>query len=196
MVKDKLNNIFLSASIPKPDRNRIYYDSADVIAIRDAVRALATVVIPKANLIWGGHPSITPLINYILNLLKVDIRSHVTLYQSLYFQKEFPKENENIENIIYTPKLESISESLDYMRKEMIENNSYNAAIFIGGMEGISEEYKMFKAAHPNALVLPMASTGAGARLLFDEHQQDFDSRLLNDYAYMAVFRDLLNNYL
>ena len=66
MVKKDMNNIFLSASIPSPERDRKYYDTADIVAIRDAVRALATVVIPKAHLIWGGHPSITPLIRFVM----------------------------------------------------------------------------------------------------------------------------------
>ena len=52
-----LRKIFLSASIPDPERDRIYYDTADIVAIRDAVRALATVIIPHSKLIWGGHPS-------------------------------------------------------------------------------------------------------------------------------------------
>ena len=66
MAKQDLNKIFLSASIPFPERDRKFYDTADIVAIRDAVRALATVVIPRAHLVWGGHPSITPLIRFVL----------------------------------------------------------------------------------------------------------------------------------
>ena len=58
MAKDNLNKVFLSASIPYPDRDKKFYDTADIVSIRDSVRALATVVIPKAELVWGGHPSI------------------------------------------------------------------------------------------------------------------------------------------
>ena len=65
MAKKNLNQIFLSASIPLPERDPIFYQTADFIAIRDAVRALATIVIPKAHLVWGGHPAITPLIRYV-----------------------------------------------------------------------------------------------------------------------------------
>ena len=39
-TEKRLNNIFLSASIPSPDRDRQFYDTADIIAIRDAVKAL------------------------------------------------------------------------------------------------------------------------------------------------------------
>jgi hypothetical protein len=196
MASEKLNNIFLSASIPKAERNKMYYDTADIIAIRDAVRVLATVVIPKANLIWGGHPSITPLIRYILDLLKVDIKSHVTLYQSLYFENIFPKDNDTIEHIVYTPKEQTLEESLAVMRQQMIKDNQYTAGIFIGGMEGIWDEYKIFKQFHPNTVALPIASTGAAARLLFNEFMSEFDPRLLNDYAYMSLFKDLLVDFI
>ncbi len=35
---------------------------------------------------------------------------------------------------------------------------------FIGGMEGVEEEYKMFIRKHPHAIILPIASTGAAAK--------------------------------
>ena len=62
MAKEQLKNIFLSASIPLKERDPKYFNSADIIAIRDSVIALATVVLPNHRLIWGGHPSITPII--------------------------------------------------------------------------------------------------------------------------------------
>lgn len=74
--------IFLSASIPDPKRNEKYYNSADVIAIRDAVRALATIVIPKSYLVWGGHPAISPLIRYVITTMDMNVQNHITLYQS------------------------------------------------------------------------------------------------------------------
>src|SRR4051812_7752125 len=123
-----MKNIFLSASIPLPERHPKYYDIADMIAIRDAVIALASIAMPRFRIIWGGHPSITPLIYYVIermivNNLKRDdwdielseeekeqinrdlqkqIQQHVTLYQSLYFKDRFPKDNGKFENIVFT----------------------------------------------------------------------------------------------
>jgi hypothetical protein len=85
MASKQLKNIFLSASVPLPERNPKYYDTADIIAIRDAVIALATVVLPEYRIIWGGHPSITPLIYYVMQKLNVNIQDYVSLYQSLFF---------------------------------------------------------------------------------------------------------------
>lgn len=196
MAKDNLNKVFLSASIPYPDRDKKYYDTADIVSIRDAVRALATVVIPKAHLIWGGHPSITPLIRFVMDRMNIDLKTHITLYQSLFFEEYFPPDNFAFENIVLTEKRNNRDESLELMRNKLINENDFKVGIFIGGMEGINDEYVMFKERHPNALILPIASTGAAAKILFENQQQVFDIRLKNDYAYMALFRDLINDYI
>lgn len=196
MAKDNLNKVFLSASIPYPDRDKKYYNTADIISIRDAVRALATVVIPKAQLIWGGHPSITPLIRFVMDRMNIDLKKHITLYQSLFFEDKFPPDNFAFENIVLTERKNSRNESLELMRSRLINENDFKVGIFIGGMEGINEEYVMFKERHPYALTLPIASTGAAAKILYENQPQSFDIRLKNDYAYMALFRDLLNDYI
>jgi hypothetical protein len=82
------------------------------------------------------------------------------------------------------------------MRKSLILDNNFIAGIFIGGMEGIIDEFELFVKTHPNALVLPIASTGAAAKILFDKIKPQPDIRLLNDYAYMALFRDLLVDFI
>lgn len=196
MAKDNLNKVFLSASIPYPDRDKKFYDTADIVSIRDAVRALATVVIPKAHLIWGGHPSITPLIRFVMDRMNIDLKEHITLYQSLFFEEYFPLDNFAFENIVLTEKRNNRDESLKLMRSKLINENDFKVAIFIGGMEGINDEYIMFKERHPNAMILPIASTGAAAQILYESQLQDYDIRLKNDYAYMALFRDLLHNYI
>jgi len=199
MAKKPLNKIFLSASIPLQERHPQYYETADFIAIRDAVKALATVVIPRCQLVWGGHPSITPLIRYVVEKMGANSKNHVTLYQSMAFAKYFPKDNVSFERIIYTLEMQSIDESLSLMREKMIGENSFVAGIFVGGMEGILDEYEIFSKHHPEAIAIPIASTGAAAKILFnimDGMNLELDHRLLNDYAYMALFKDLLDDYL
>lgn len=196
MAKDNLNKVFLSASIPYPDRDKKFYDTADIVSIRDAVRALATVVIPKAHLVWGGHPSITPLIRFVMDRMNADLKKHITLYQSLFFEDKFPEDNFAFENVVLTEKLNTRDESLELMRNKLIKENDFKVGIFIGGMEGINDEYVIFKENHPDALILPIASTGAAAKILYDSQSDIFDVRLINDYAYMALFRDLLNQYI
>lgn len=190
MVKKNLKEIFLSASIPYVNRDKKYYETADVIAIRDAVRALATIVIPKARIIWGGHPAITPLIKEIMERMDSDINDHVTLYQSDFFSDKFPKENHYFEDIIITHIKKNREESLLEMRKMMLEGKNFVAAIFIGGMEGVIDEYNLFKEFYPKTPTFPIASTGAAAKIIYDEFDYK-EQRLVTDYSYSSLFGDL-----
>ncbi|WP_321319216.1 hypothetical protein [Labilibaculum sp.] len=196
MATSELKNIFLSASIPIQERHQKYINTADIIAIRDAVIALVTTVIPDHRLIWGGHPSITPLINYVMGKLDLDIQEHVKLYQSKFFEHLFPEDNNKFKNIVFTENLGKPEESVELMRNIMFSENDFAAAVFIGGMEGIEDEYKIFKDYHPDALLLPIASTGAATKIVYEDFLQTHlkDERLLNDYAYTMLFKELLLN--
>ncbi len=191
-MASKQLNIFLSASIPMPGRDLKYIGTADVIAIRDSVLALTTVLLPKYRLIWGGHPSITALIAYVLKHSEKEANEHVTLYQSKYFERYFPLENESVAHIIITPDLYDREESLKEMRIQMIKGNQFDAAFFIGGMEGVEVEYEMFTKFHPYAKVFPVASTGAAAKKIFDIAPEKYDTRLLTELTYTSLFKDLL----
>jgi hypothetical protein len=186
--------IFLSASVPDPKDNGKYFETADIVAIRDAVRALATVVIPKSYLVWGGHPAITPLINYVMKTLKHNVQEHVLLYQSNYFRKEFPSDNEKVNNVKIIPEGKDEADSLFRMRTEMFSDHQFQAAIFIGGMHGVEEEYKMFLEYHPKALIIPVASTGGAAKSIYDGLNYQPNERLERDFAYMAMFKDVLKD--
>jgi hypothetical protein len=194
MASKELKNIFLSASIPLPERDPKYFETADIVAIRDAIIALTTVVLPKHRIIWGGHPSITPLIYYVMEKLGLNIQEHVKLYQSLWFEHLFPDDNNKFENIVFTERLHDIPSSIHLMRERMLSENEYSEAVFIGGMDGIEAEYNMFREMHPNALLLPIASTGGATRIVYDKLLPvDFkNERLLKDYGYMSLFQNLL----
>lgn len=193
MVRKQLKNIFLSASIPIESRNPKYFDTADIIAIRDSVIALATLVLPEYRLIWGGHPSITPLIRYVAEKNGFSLEEHVELYQSLFFSNQFPKDNSHIETIRYIEAKGDIDGSIKLMREKMLEEKNFVAGIFIGGMEGVEREYKMFHQLYPEAILLSIASTGAAAKIIYEKNFNMFaNDRLINDYGYMSLFQDLL----
>ena len=188
MVSNELKNIFLSASIPLIDRDARYFDTADVISIRDAVIALTTTLTPHYRIIWGGHPSITPLINYVMQKIGKTVQEHFILYQSNFFSDFFPEDNNQFDNVITIEKLTDRDKSLQLMRKEMLSNN-FVAGVFIGGMEGVEIEYEMFKKLHPAAILLPIASTGAAAKIIF-ENIKSKDVDLISNYAYMSLFHE------
>lgn len=191
-----LKPIFLSASVPLPNRNAKYFDTADVVAIRDSVRALASTVIPKTHLVWGGHPAITPLIRYVLDRMNAPLRRHVTLYQSNFFRSFFPDDNFAFEDVKIIQGSVDRESSLREMRTRMILDHRFVAGFFIGGMEGVEDEFDYFRRAHPHALIFPIASTGAAARILYDRMESNTDKRLLDDYAYLALFKSLLKTIL
>ncbi|MBE0392483.1 hypothetical protein [Flavobacterium sp. PL002] len=194
MATKELKNIFLSASVPLPDRDSKYFETADIIAIRDAVIALTTVILPYHRIIWGGHPSITPLIYYVMEKMNLNIQDHVKLYQSLFFEQYFPDDNNKFRNIEFTENIGDIHSSIQRMRERMFGENKFDAAIFIGGMDGIEVEYNMFKVYHPDALLLPIASTGAATKIVYDNFlpEELKNERLLKDYGYMSLFQKFL----
>jgi hypothetical protein len=189
-----MRSIFLSASVPLPDRDPRYYDTADVISIRDAVRAVAAVVLPHAELHWGGHPSITPLIRSVAEDVGLLSSVHVNLYQSAYFIGQLPAENEVFERITMVPAMNTREASLEEMRRVMLSAARFDAAIFIGGMEGVEDEFSLFRSAYPGITALPIASTGAAARVLYDRHREELKlpSSLVNEYTYPSLFRRLI----
>lgn len=190
-------NIFLSASIPLNTNNSSFFNTADISAIRDSVNALSKLIIPKARLIWGGHPSITPLIKFILEQLEHNVQEHVTLYQSKFFEKNFPKDNNSFANIKLIEKIDGDRDaSLLFMRERMLQDNEFIAGIFIGGMEGVINEMEMFRTLHPKALILPIASTGAAALEIYEKYPQSYPEKykdiLKNNYAYLSLFMEVL----
>jgi hypothetical protein len=194
MAANKMKNIFLSASTPLPERDPKYIGTADIIAIRDAVIALATLVLPNHRLVWGGHPSITPLIYYVLQKMNINIQDHVVLYQTKFFEKYFPEDNNKFQNVNLTDNCGERDSSLKLMRETMFQSCEFSAGVFIGGMEGVEDEYQMFRSFHPNALILPIASTGAATKIIYDNlfPKESKNDRFLKDYGYMSLFQKFL----
>ena len=196
--------IFLSASMPTKDRAHRFFDTADFIAIRDAVVALVNTIIPNYRLVWGGHPAITPIIHEIFKKRGFDYNEHITIYQSNYFEGKMPKENQRFDNVILTEAIrsnanenENRAESLAIMRKRMLTDNTVYAGVFIGGMEGVLDEYELLmEYSNGKAETYPIASTGAAALILYNElvdKGKNCSPRLLTDYCYASLFDDLLN---
>ena len=190
---EKVKNVFLSASIPLENRDKIYFETADIVAIRDAVIALVTKILPHHRIIWGGHPSITPLIYDVMERMGLNIQEHVKLYQSKFYEKIFLEDNNKFENIILTENTGEKMSSENLLRERMLSENEFAAAVFIGGMEGIKTEYDMFRNKHPNAIVLPIASTGAATKILYENDLGYFNNdSLLKDYGYSSLFEKYL----
>lgn len=189
-----MKRIFLSASVPLPDRDRRFFESADVISIREAVKALTLVMIEtKSLLVFGGHPAITPIISKLFSQAGLVPAEHVVLYQSEYFRSRFPAQNSYFTDVVVTEEVDGDREmSLQLMRERMLAHSRFDAGVFIGGMEGVLDEFRLFRRLNPGVPVYPVASTGAAAQMIWAELPHRAKG-LNSEYTYPTLFRELLN---
>jgi hypothetical protein len=147
----------------------------------------------KGHLVFGGHPAITPLVRLLFNQASRSPRDHVTLYQSALFRREFPEDNAAFERVVIVESVgDDREKSLKLMRERMFSEPGYTCGIFIGGMEGVIEEFRMFRAMHRGVPTFPIASTGAAAAILYQESEIR-RSELEHELTYPTLFRNLLN---
>ncbi|MDV7607198.1 hypothetical protein R4641_03550 [Acinetobacter baumannii] len=192
-------NIFLSASIPLSDRKKCFYETADVLAIKEAIRSLVEVIIPNGRIVCGGHPAITPLLAMATKNSKKD-RNFISIYQSNIYKPDFPESvYDFVDLTLVDGNPEEREESLNVMRQAMIQSQKFDAIVLIGGMEGVIEELEIFLEYHPHAKVIPLASTGAAAKIVYDNEYNklkprfQLDPRFENDYTYSSLFRRIFN---
>jgi hypothetical protein len=169
-----MGRIFLSASVPVKGRGD-FFDSANPFLIQFAVRELLTVCLGRRTIVWGGHPAITPMVWAVCESLGVQYATAVKLYQSRLFQDAFPEENLRFQNVNYVPAVgENLAESLKRMRRAMLRGK-FEAGVFIGGMEGIFDEYEMFRELHPNVKIVALRAPGGAAMQLARRLRQKND---------------------
>lgn len=180
--------IFLSAGVPDPKRGPEYAATADSVAINAAVSALVHVALGRRPLVWGGHPAITPMVLEVARGLNVDYGKWVTLYQTDFFADEYPEDNKQFKNVVYTERVEGdLGASLLGMRRRMFSEHEFKGAVFIGGMGGILEEFDLFKKLQPKASLVPVISTGGAALKLSDQFDSTSDD-LSTEMDYVALF--------
>ncbi|MBB5202883.1 hypothetical protein HNQ51_000176 [Inhella inkyongensis] len=186
--------LFLSASIPVRGRGH-YHETASPFLIQCAVRELVIATIRTHRIVWGGHPSITPMIWSICEDLGVAYSNSVVLYQSRFFEDRFPEENQRFDNVIFTDAVPNDREaSLLKMREAMLGRDDLTAAVFIGGMDGVQTEYQLFRQFHPAAPVLPVAAPGGAA---FDLAQRLGDTVALHlqDVNFAGIFHSAVSGW-
>jgi len=158
-----MSGIFLSASIPISGRGD-FYKTADPFLIQIAVREFVSAALGRRKIIWGGHPAITPMVWTVAEDLGIDYGKTVVLYQSLFFEKLFPEENAYFDNVVYVDAVENdLHGSMVKMRERMIGEEDIDAAVFVGGMEGIFEEYELVSKYHPAAKIICAPAAGGAA---------------------------------
>lgn len=183
--------IFLSASVPTP--NREFYGTENVFAIREAIIAFTSVCMEYGiHFYFGGHPAITPLVWQVAQQKLNGANPLVDIYQSKIFGDSIPKEVSDFRNVHFTEAInDSVRDSVQAMREQMFRENPTECAIFIGGMNGILDEYDMLKSIYPDAKYYAFASTGGASEKLY--YKIGIENELLElSYAYTSIFRELL----
>lgn len=104
----KLRTVFLGASFPSGERGA-GFEPYDPAGIGDAVSTLARALLDAgATLVFGAHPTISPLVLYIAH--ELDARGQVVIYQSEYFRSRVPRETLALHEhgyglIVWTPEV-------------------------------------------------------------------------------------------
>ncbi len=209
-------SIFLSASIPKDrgkegpppgyteEQNRKLVETAEPRKIREAVSHLCRFAFRRGvDLIFGGHPAITPMVLESARRFGGEERKRVVVFQSLFFRKHIPRETFELARWelgtpLWTAPRPTTGrpdqwQSLTWMREAMIDSPRLIAAVFIGGMEGVFEEAKIFKEKHPSLPCFAIGSTGSAAAELLEQggfHGTAASQAILKDsLSYPLVLR-------
>lgn len=160
-----MKELFLSASVPERGRGD-FYETANPFLIQFAVRELVTVCLGRRRIVWGGHPSITPMVHAVCKDFGMEFASPVVLYQSRFFEDQFPEGNRYFETVLVDEVAGDREGSLEAMRRAML-SRPIEAAVFIAGMDGIFREYDIFRALHgADANVLALGAPGGAAKQL------------------------------
>ncbi|WP_295393497.1 hypothetical protein [uncultured Thiodictyon sp.] len=187
--------VLLSASVPDevigtPEAQRLYdYVAAIVAALFDA----------GLSLVFGGHPTITPLVHQAVRA-RGEPRPSIDLFQLERFRGEAPPEA--LDGTVFErlhwvgdPAL-PIAADLANLREPMVA--LARAAIFIGGKTtgfqggkpGIRDEFERFRTHHPTGPVYLVGGAGGEtARIVTDANGQDWECNGLQGEA-RAVLHD------
>ena len=162
-------HVFLSAGFPSGERGQ-RFRPFDAAAIAEAVTAIVRAVLANGGkLLFGGHPTITPLVLMIGTELRV--RQAVDVFQSEWFKDQITTETlclygSEIGRIHWTRRCTSRDQSLQEMRQRMFDFVELDGAVFVGGMEGIIDEYEYVGSVLPGVPRIPIAGPGGAAARL------------------------------
>jgi hypothetical protein len=171
-------SVFVSASIPEPER---WQGPFDALEITDAVVALARSFLTVGiRLITAAHPTIAPLLLYVAAELPDVAHGRIVVYQSEVFEEVLPPETRRFEEegfgeLVWTPAAPgetpdpgNRAESLSLMRRQMLAETQPQAAVFVCGMAGILDEWELFAGDRPGNPRYPLGYPGGEARRLVE----------------------------
>jgi hypothetical protein len=155
-------------------------------------------------LVSAAHPTIAPLLLYVAGEFPRSSEPRVIIYQSHFFDRVLPLATRRFEDAGVgilrwtdavegdTPEPGRRNASLQLMRETMLRETDPAAAIFIGGMDGISIEHDMFRELHPRRPVYALGPPGGEARSLAETADSPLNRELMTMDVYPAVLRRIV----
>lgn len=162
-------SVLLCSSFPSGERGEAV-SPYDVNAIADAVTAITRVILSaNGRIVFGGHPTITPLVLLIAS--SMNKHGSVDVYQSEWFVSQITPETSRLGELGYgkihwTKREHSLDDSLATLRRVMLKESNPLGAIFVGGMDGLYEEYGLFRKEYPERPCIPIGGPGGAASRL------------------------------
>lgn len=162
-------HVFIAASFPSGERAE-RWPTCDASAVAEAVTAaVRTIIGMDGKVLFGGHPTITPLVLMVAR--EHGVQGRVDVYQSGWFADKITDATRRLEQtgagtIHIVPSESTRDASLETMRAAMLSQRGIRGGLFVGGMEGIVDEYEQFVAANPDAPRLVVAGPGGAAATL------------------------------
>jgi hypothetical protein len=204
-------SVVLAASYPM----REYRAQSDSHEIAAAVKALAGAVFQNGwSLVFGGHPTISPLILMIAR--EYDRKDRVIIYQSAYFANHIGPAtrslvSEHYGRMVLIPNVPSeppppaeeeldptkCPRSLTLMRENMMQHPGITAIVLIGGDTGLQEELRLFAQKHKDRPMIPIGRPGGMAQDLVKERHvpgmhPETERTLKSSRDYMTLCSELM----
>jgi len=192
----ELRSVVLCSSFPSGERGEAV-TPYDVNGIADAVTAITSVILSaNGRIAFGGHPTITPLVLLIAST--ANKYGSVDVYQSKWFASQITPETRRLEELGYgkihwTKREHSFDKSLSTLRKVMFRESDPLGAIFIGGMDGLYQEYKLFREEYPERPCIPITGPGGAAGKLEPVGMPDDLRMLLGSLRYPYLSHAVLD---
>jgi hypothetical protein len=203
--------VFLAASYPA----REFKASADSQEIAGAVKALlATVFHAHGKIVFGGHPSISPLV--LMMAREFGRMARVHIYQSEVFDGSLSEATLRLRDEGYgqiistpvdfsertlpapTPDSRNFPNSLKIMRESMLSQTTTNpaGAVFIGGDTGLFEEQRLFASRIRGAPMYAVGAPGGAARMISEsmakENPTELATKLKTSRNYLSLMREVV----
>jgi len=208
--------ILLSASVPSDKRDERFTKIKNAqIQIEEAVIGLSRNIFQAGGkIIFGGHPSISPLVAMVATEYSVNKEientsrnergeKRITIFQSKAYEAVIPKETTSLfdlgySDIVWTeakngeefnPKIQKTAQchkSLEFMRRGMMKGK-VDAFICIGGMEGVELEFDLFRELHPTKPIFILQSTGGASKILAEKYSNLDVVKILDRKDYSKI---------